>query len=116
MKGTIFYNGACSKCRQALALLEEKQVELDVVHYLETPPTGAQLGELIAKLDGQPASLVRTSDSKFKAAGLSLADDASSDDVVSLLLAHPEVMQRPVVVRDERAVVARPPERVDELF
>jgi arsenate reductase len=113
---TVFYNPACSKCRATASILEDQGQAFDVVEYLVAPPDEATIRHLLAMLGGDPADLVRREDHAFAAAGLDPADIADTDGVVRVLLAHPALMQRPVVVRDGRAVIARPPERVAELF
>jgi arsenate reductase len=113
---TVFYNGACSKCRGTVGLLHERGVDHSLVEYLVAPPDRAALEELVRKLVDPVASLIRTDDAAFTELGLDPADYVTADAVIGLLLEHPEVMQRPVVVRGDRAIIARPPERVDELL
>ena len=113
---TIFHNQACSKSRGALAILEERGVDADVVRYLETPPDRATLERILDAIDDEPRALVRTDDDKFKALGIAKADVATREQVIDLLLAHPEVMQRPVVFVGDRAVIARPSEKVLDLL
>jgi arsenate reductase len=112
---TIYHNPRCSKSRGALELLERRGVAPKVVEYLETPPGRRDLERLLALLPGPPAALVRRDD-RFRELGLADADCASPAAVVELLLRHPELMQRPVVVRGERAVIARPSQKLLELF
>src|SRR5689334_15816447 len=111
----LFHNPACSKSRQALALLEGRGAAFDKVEYLKTPPDRAILTAIVAHLDTPPTSLVRR-DKRFAELGLSDADCASAAQVVDLLAAHPELMERPLVFDGRRAVIGRPPERVLELL
>ena len=113
---TIFHNPSCSKSRGALEILAERGVEPEVVKYLDTPPDRATLERILDAIDDDATSLVRTDDQKFKATGLTKADVRTREQVVDVLLAHPEVMQRPVVFVGDRAVIARPSERVLELL
>ena len=113
---TVYYNPSCSKCRATRDLLGARGEAFDLVQYLVAPPTEAEIRRLLAMLGGDPGALVRTDDPAFAGAGLGPADLSDADAVVAVLLAHPALMQRPVVVRGERAVIARPPERVEELF
>lgn len=113
---TIFHNPACSKSRGALAILKERGIDAEVVRYLDTPPDRATIERILDAIDDEPVALVRTDDPRFRAAGLTRADVASREQVVEVLAAHPEVMQRPVVVRGDRAVIGRPPERVLDLL
>jgi len=112
----IFHNPSCSKSRGALQILEERGVDANVVRYLETPPDRATLERILDAIDDDASTLVRTDDDKFEAAGLSKADVQTRAQVIDVLLAHPEVMQRPVVFVGDRAVIARPSERVLELL
>lgn len=112
---TVFHNPACSKSRAALALLVARGFACDIVEYLRTPPDRATLEGLLARLPGAPAELVRH-DSRFRELGLDAEAFTSCEQVVDLLLAHPELMERPVVVRGGRAILARPPERVLEIL
>ena len=86
-------------------------VEFDTVEYLKTPLHRATLERIVTMLDGSPAELVRK-DRRFEELGLKAADYATAETVVALLLKHPELMQRPIVVKGTRAVIARPPERL----
>jgi len=112
----IFHNPSCSKSRGALEILQERGVDADVVKYLDTPPDRKTLERILDAIDDEPIALVRTGDPKFKAAGLSKDDVKTRKQVVDVLLAHPEVMERPVVFVGDRAVIARPSERVLELL
>lgn len=110
----IYHNPRCSKSRGALALLEERGVDAEVVRYLDTPPDRSTLEAVLDALDEEPAALVRADDARK--AGIDPAEHTTRDGVVDLLLEHPELMQRPVVVRAGRAVIGRPPEKVVDLL
>ncbi len=112
----IFHNPSCSKSRGALQILEERGVDANVVRYLDTPPDRATLERILDALSDEPRALVRTGDEMFKAAGLTKADVETRQQVIDVLLAHPEVMERPVVFVGDRAVIARPPEKVLDLL
>ncbi len=86
-------------------------VEFDTVEYLKTPLHRTTLERIVAMLDTSPAELVRK-DRRFEDLGLKAADYVSAKAVVELLLKHPELMQRPVIVKGAKAVIARPPERL----
>ncbi len=111
----IFHNPACSKSRGALEILAEHGVDPDVTEYLKAPPDRATLERIVAIVDDEPAALVRK-DKRFKELGLSSADYVTPASVVDLLLAHPELMERPVVIVGDRAVIARPPEKLLDLL
>jgi arsenate reductase len=112
----IFHNPSCSKSRGALEILKDKGVDADVVKYLDRPPDRATLVRILDAIPDQPAALVRTDDKKFKDLGLRAADYTSRDAVIALLLEHPALMERPVVFVGDKAVIARPPEKVLDLL
>ncbi len=94
-----------------MALLEEHTVDVDVIEYLSTPLNRSQLLEILGMLDVEPAELVRK-DRRFDELQLDAGSYVTADAVVDLLVAHPELMQRPIAVRDGRAVIGRPSELV----
>lgn len=98
-----------------MRIAEELAVDAEVVLYLKTPPDAATLRGIIAKLDDPVTDLVRR-DSMWNKLGLTDADAASADQVVDLLVRHKQLLQRPVVVTSERAIIGRPKERVRELL
>ena len=112
---TIYHNPVCGKSRGALDILKERGVDHDVVEYLQTPPSRATLGRILDLLAGPPGDLVRK-DKRFRELGLDAASYVTRAQVIALLLAHPELMERPVVIRNGRAVIARPSEKVLELL
>lgn len=111
----LYHNPQCSKSRGALAILEERGAEFELVEYLKTPLDEAGIKDVLGMVEDAPAELVRR-DANFKALGLAAADYTTEDAVAALLADHPKLMQRPVVVRGDRAVIARPPEKLEELL
>ena len=112
---TIYHNPGCGKSRGALEILQEKKVDTDVIEYLKAPLDRATFERLLDLLDGPPAALVRK-DKRFKELGLNEAEYQTREQVVAVLLKHPELMERPVVIRGGKAVIARPSELVLQLF
>lgn len=111
----LYHNPRCSKSRAALAILEERGAEFDLVCYLESPPSEAELRDLLNKLDMTPLELMRRSERAFKEHGL--GDDSVSDDErVRAMVENPILIERPIFVAGDSAVVGRPPERVLELL
>ena len=110
----IYHNPRCSKSRSACALIAENGIAAEVVEYLQTPPSKEELRALLKKLGMKPVELVRQGEAEFKAhyAGRTLTDEEWLDAMV----AHPILIERPIVVCGDRAVVARPPEKVLELL
>jgi arsenate reductase len=111
----VFHNPACSKSRGALEILADRNVEAEVVEYLAAPPDRATLERIVDSISDEPAALVRK-DKRFKELGLDPGAYTTRDTVVALLLEHPELMERPVVFVGDRAVIARPSEKVLELL
>ncbi len=112
---TVYHNPACSKCRGALAILRERGVEFDTVEYLHGALGKERVERIIDLIDDSPAELVRK-DANFRALGLVASDYTSADAVAELLAQHPQLMQRPVVLRGQRGVIARPPEKLEVLL
>ena len=110
----IYHNPRCSKSRAALALLQDAGLEPEVVEYLKTPPTRDALAALVAQLGIKPSELLRRGETVFREhyAGRELDDD----DALDALVAHPILIERPIVVVGTQAVIGRPPERVQELL
>jgi len=110
----IYHNARCSKSRAACALVAEAGLEAEVIAYLETPPSAEELRELLRKLGLAPSQVLRRGEAVFaEHYGGRELDEAEAFEA---LLAHPILLERPIVVRGDRAVVARPPERVRELL
>lgn len=111
---SVFFNPRCSTCRTAQALLQERGIEADYVRYLETAPTRADLEDLLVKLGtDDPREIVRAKEPIYAELGLATADRARLLDAMA---AHPILIQRPIAILGDRAVVARPPERLLELL
>lgn len=110
---TIYYNPRCGSCRGALALLEKRGIKPRIVEYLDTPPAPKELEDLLKKLGASPEAITRFKESVWQEKG----DAAlSRDKWLKLIADNPILLQRPIVVHGDRAVVARPPEKVEELF
>ena len=112
---TIYHNPVCGKSRGALEILGARRIDHEVVEYLKTPLDRVTLGRILDLLPPPPGDLVRK-DKRFKELGLDPADYVTREQVIALLVVHPELMERPVVIRDGRAVIARPSEKVAELL
>ena len=111
MTVTIYHNPRCGKSRQTLALLQDKGVTPIVVEYLKTPPSEAELRDILKKLGGGPRQLMRTKDALY--GDLKLDDPALADaELIRALAAHPSLIQRPIVIAGTRAAIGRPPEAV----
>ena len=111
---TIYHNPRCSKSRQTLALLEERNLDISIVQYLETPPDETTLREIIRKLGVSGMDLVRTGEAEYKESGLSGA--SGDDEVIKAIVDAPKLLQRPIVVAGDSARIGRPPESVLEII
>mgnify|MGYP000571996343 CR=1 FL=1 len=112
---TVYHNPRCSKSRAALALLEENDISPQVVLYLDEPPNREQLEEILGKLGMGIRDLLRQGEAEYKQ--YQLGDSSISEDIVFEIVAeHPRLIERPIIVRGERALIGRPPERVLELL
>lgn len=109
MSVTIYHNPRCSKSRQTLAILQDKGVDHDVIEYLTAPPSQAELKRVLAKLGMKPAEIIRKKEAKEAGIDASEMNDA---DLIKAMVAHPIIIERPIVVADEKAVMGRPPENV----
>jgi arsenate reductase len=111
---TIYHNPNCSTSKKALAALEDGGADVEVVQYLKQPLDRARLEWLVARLEDPVADLVRK-DPYFKEQGLDAADYTEPDAIVDLLLEHPRLLQRPLLVSGDRVFIGRPVDRVDDL-
>jgi arsenate reductase len=105
---TFYHNPRCSKSRAALSLLEERQLDIEIIEYLKTPPNSSTLHKILEKLGGSAAQLVRTSEKEYQTLNLAQADKYR---LIDAIVEHPNLMQRPIIVSNDRAVIGRPPEQ-----
>lgn len=111
----LYHNPRCSKSRDTLALLRAHGLQPEIVPYLEQPPSGEDLRELLRLLGIGPRALLRSGEPEYAALGL--ADDTLGDEaLIAAMAAHPRLIERPIFVHGGRAVIARPPERILELL
>lgn len=112
---TLYHNPRCSKSRAALQLLEDRGMAPQIVRYLDTPPTAEQLSDVLCKL-GMPArELLRTGEDDYKALNLN-APELSENQLIAAMVAHPKLIERPILIAGNRAIVGRPPERILEIL
>ncbi|WJW76069.1 arsenate reductase (glutaredoxin) [Thiohalobacter sp. IOR34] len=114
-KVVIYHNPRCSKSRQTLQLLRERGIEPEVVEYLKTPPSPAELKEILERLGLEPRQLMRRKEAEYRTSG---ADDESLDQaqLIRILHEHPKLIERPIVLAAGRAAIGRPPEQVLEIL
>ena len=111
----IYHNPQCSKSRQTLALIREAGIEPEIVEYLERPPRPEELDRILNLLDVEPRNLMRKSEAVYKELGLA-EKQLSRKEAIAVLVEHPKLIERPIVVSGERAVIGRPPENVRDLL
>lgn len=108
---TLYHNPRCSKSRSALELLEARGLAPTVVRYLETPPDAATLKALLGKLGIDARGLLRSGEDEYKS--LELANPALSDaQLIEAMVAHPKLIERPILVAGDKAAIGRPPENL----
>jgi arsenate reductase len=111
---SVYFNPSCSKCRDARDLLEDKGVEADYVRYLEEAPSREELERVMGLLGtDDPRDMMRTKEPLYAELGLA---DAGPDELLDAMAANPILIERPIVIRGDRAVIARPPDRLLELL
>ena len=113
-KVTIYHNPRCTKSRQTLQLIRDAGVEPEIVEYLKSPPTTAEIDSILKKLKLEPLEAMRRKEAVFKELGLS--SDTSREDAISAMAENPILIERPIVVRGRKAVIGRPPENVNDLL
>jgi arsenate reductase (glutaredoxin) len=111
----IFHNPRCSKSRQTLQLIAEAQQAVEVIEYLQNPPTVEELRSVVMLLGLPARDLVRVGEAAFSDSGVDLAT-LSDEAVIELIVANPILLQRPIVVSDGKAIIGRPPENVFQLW
>lgn len=111
---TIYHNPRCSKSRQTLELLKQNDVEPEVVEYLKTPPNTAELKEVLKKLELSAAQLMRKKEDIYKELGL--AGINNEDELITAMVNNPKLIERPIVIRGNKAAIGRPPEAVLDIL
>jgi arsenate reductase len=115
MKIVVYQKPTCSTCRQVHLTLKEAGVAFDLVDYYVDPIPKAKLLELLRKMNMKPRELLRTKEDIYKRLNLA-ARKLSDDEIVDLMVRYPDLIQRPIVEKGARAVLARPPERLQEIL
>ena len=107
----IYHNNRCSKSRATLALLEQHSSDVEVINYLDNPPSASELAQLLKQLHMTARQLIRSGEDEYQALGL---DDPSLDEdaLIAAMVTHPRLIERPIVVANGKAALGRPPESV----
>ena len=111
----IYHNPRCSKSRQTLQLLQENGVEPEITEYLKTPPDEASLKKILNMLGLEPRELMRTKESEYKELGLD-NPDLSRDQLIKAMVDNPKLIERPIVIKNGKAALGRPPEKVLDIL
>ena len=110
----VWHNARCSKSRGACQILDEQGIDAEVVRYLDDPPPRAELERVLALLGSDdPRAMMRTGEPVYRELGLG---DATRGELLDAMTQHPILIERPIIVRGDAAVIARPPERLLELL
>ncbi len=110
----MYHNPRCRKSRESLAFLKEKGIEPEIILYLKTPPTVDELKEVISKLGIEPFELVRKKEVLYKENFK--GKDLSDDEWIDLMVEYPNLIERPIVINGDKAVIGRPAENIEELL
>lgn len=111
----IYHNPRCSKSRQTLALLNERGCEPKIFLYLEEELTTENLKEVLQKLNMEPRELLRKGEEEYRKNNLS-DDRLNNEDLIKFMIKHPKLIERPIVVKENKAILGRPPENVLKLI
>jgi len=111
----IYQKPTCSKCREAIGILKERGVDFEAINYYETPLDAERLRELIEQMGIAPRELLRKGEQVYRDLNLGKRE-VSDDELIRLMVEHPDLIQRPIVVRGNKAVLARPTENLKELL
>ena len=111
MSVTIFHNPRCSKSRQTLSLIQEKNIDINIIEYLKTPPDISQLKQILKQLGCEPRRLMRKSEQIYKDLDLG-NENKTAEDLVIAMTQNPILIERPIVLSGEKAAIGRPPESV----
>ncbi|MFQ5346298.1 MAG: arsenate reductase (glutaredoxin) [Rhodothalassiaceae bacterium] len=115
MGTVIWHNPRCSKSRATLALLEERGIKPEIVLYLETPPAAGEIDRVLRLIGREPRALMRRKEPEYRELGL---DDPARtrEELIAAMVAHPRLIERPVVIHNGKAALGRPPEAVLDIL
>ncbi len=115
MNVTIYHNPRCSKSRQTLQLLEERGVDITIIDYLKNPPSGEELKSILEKLKMSARDILRRGEDAYKQHNL--ADQSKTEeDIIAAMVISPKLIERPIVVVADKAVIGRPPTRIFDIL
>lgn len=115
MSSTLYHNPRCSKSRQTLQLLQDRGVDMDVIEYLQTPPDFATLDAILTMLALQPRDLMRKNEAEYTQLQLDNTE-LSRTQLIQAMVDHPILIERPILIKDGKAAIGRPPEQILEIL
>ena len=107
----IYHNPRCSKSRQTLEILDQHDLETEIVLYLDNPPSAEEIASILNKLELSPRDILRKGEDAYKALNLK-NDKLTNNDLINFMVENPKLIERPIVIRGDKAVIGRPPENV----
>lgn len=111
----IYHNPRCSKSCQTLELIRQQGIEPEVIEYLKTPPSKSELKNILSKLNMQPRQLMRTKEAEYKDNNLD-SEELSNEQLIDAMVKIPKLIERPIVINDEKVALGRPPENALEIL
>jgi len=111
---TIYHNNRCRKSRETLAILQENQEEIKIINYLETPPTAEELSKIISLLGIEAIDLVRKNEAIWKTDFKNKT--FTNQELIDIMIKHPKLIERPIVIKNNKAIIGRPPEIVVDIL
>jgi len=112
---TIYFNPKCSKCRLSLELLEKEGQQAEIIEYLSTPPDAATLTSILDMLGMEPRDLMRKREQEYSEAGLD-KPGLSHADLINAMIEYPRLIERPIVIKNGKAILGRPPEKILDIL
>ena len=112
---TIYFNPKCSKCRLSLELLEQEGQQAEIIEYLNTPPDAATLTSILGMLGMEPRELMRQREQEYSEAGLD-NPELSRADLINAMIEYPRLIERPIVIKNGKAILGRPPEKILDIL
>ena len=107
----IYHNPRCSKSRQTLEILDQHDLETEIVLYLDNPPSAEEIASILNKLELSPRDILRKGEDVYKELNLK-NDKLTNKDLINIMIENPKLIERPIVIRGDKAVIGRPPENV----
>ena len=112
---TIYFNPKCSKCRLSIEILEKEGQHAEVIEYLNTPPDAGTLESILDMLGMEPRNLIRKHEKEYAEAGLD-NPDLSREQLINAMIEHPRLIERPIVIKNGKAIIGRPPEKILDIL